>query len=86
MIHNYRWRLSLAKGDPKYDDLEKRLAEGPAITVPTITLDGDANGVAPASDGASYRKRFSGKYMHRILSGASVTICLRRRRNLSPKR
>jgi pimeloyl-ACP methyl ester carboxylesterase len=70
VIHNYRWRLSLAKGDPKYDDLEKRLAEGPIITVPTITLDGDANGVAPATDGASYRKRFSGKYMHRILNGS----------------
>ena len=44
MIHNYRWRLGLAEGEPKYDDLEKRLAEGPVITVPTITLEGDANG------------------------------------------
>jgi hypothetical protein len=56
VIHNYRWRLSLAEGDPHYDDLEKRLAEGPAIAVPTITLDGDADGVAPATDGTSYAK------------------------------
>jgi hypothetical protein len=44
VIHNYRWRLSLVEGEPKYDNLEKRLAEGPVITVPTITLEGDANG------------------------------------------
>src|SRR3979490_2609118 len=54
VIHNYRWRLSIAKGDPQYDDLEKRLAEGPVIAVPTITLDGDSDGVAPASDGTSH--------------------------------
>jgi pimeloyl-ACP methyl ester carboxylesterase len=67
VIHNYRWRLSLAPGDPKYDDLEKRLAEGPVIAVPTITLEGDANG-APA-DGAAYRNKFSGQYAHRIITG-----------------
>jgi len=68
VIHNYRWRLGLAEGEPKYDDLEKRLAEGPVITVPTITLEGDANG-APHPDGSSYAKKFSGKYAHRIVKG-----------------
>jgi len=68
VIHNYRWRLGLAEGEPKYDDLEKRLAEGPVITVPTITLEGDANG-APHPDGSSYARKFSGKYAHRIIKG-----------------
>jgi pimeloyl-ACP methyl ester carboxylesterase len=68
VIHNYRWRLGLAEGEPKYDDLEKRLAEGPVITVPTITLEGDANG-APHPDPSSYAKKFSGKYTHRTLTG-----------------
>ena len=68
VIHNYRWRLGLAEGEPKYDDLEKRLAEGPVITVPTITLEGDANG-APHPDPSSYAKKFSGKYAHRIIKG-----------------
>jgi pimeloyl-ACP methyl ester carboxylesterase len=68
VIHNYRWRLGLAEGEPKYDDLEKRLAEGPVIAVPTITLEGDANG-APHPDAASYRKKFSGKYAHRVIKG-----------------
>jgi pimeloyl-ACP methyl ester carboxylesterase len=68
VIHNYRWRLGLAEGEPKYDDLEKRLAEGPVITVPTITLEGDANG-APHPDGSSYARKFSGKYAHRIITG-----------------
>ena len=69
VIHNYRWRLSLAEGDPQYDDLEKRLAEGPVIAVPTITLDGDSDGVAPATDGTSYAMKFSGKRTHRIIKG-----------------
>lgn len=68
VIHNYRWRLGLAEGEPKYDDLEKRLAEGPDITVPTITLEGDANG-APHPDASSYAKKFSGKYAHRTITG-----------------
>jgi pimeloyl-ACP methyl ester carboxylesterase len=68
VIHNYRWRLGLAEGEPKYDDLEKRLAQGPVITVPTITLEGDANG-APHPDSSSYAKKFSGKYSHRIIKG-----------------
>jgi pimeloyl-ACP methyl ester carboxylesterase len=68
VIHNYRWRLSLADGDPQYDDLERRLAEGPVITVPTITLESDANG-APHPDPASYARKFSGQYTHRIITG-----------------
>jgi len=68
VIHNYRWRLALAEGEPKYDALEKRLAEGPVITVPTITLEGDANG-APHPDASSYAGKFSGKYAHRIIKG-----------------
>jgi pimeloyl-ACP methyl ester carboxylesterase len=68
VIHNYRWRLGLAEGEPKYDDLEKRLAQAPAITVPTITLEGDANG-APHPDPASYAAKFSGKYEHRTIRG-----------------
>jgi pimeloyl-ACP methyl ester carboxylesterase len=67
VIHNYRWRQGLVKGEAKYDDLEKRLAEAPVIMVPTITLEGDANG-APHSDGSAYAKKFSGKYAHRIIN------------------
>ena len=68
VIHNYRWRLGFAEGESKYDDLEGQLAAGPAITVPTITLEGDANG-APHPDPGSYAKKFSGKYSHRTLTG-----------------
>ena len=68
VIHNYRWRLGLAQGEARYDDLEKRLAEGPVITVPTITLEGDANG-APHADPSVYAKKFSGRYEHRLLKG-----------------
>jgi pimeloyl-ACP methyl ester carboxylesterase len=68
VIHNYRWRLGLAEGESKYDDLEKRLAEFPVITVPTITLQGDADG-APHPDASSYAKKFSGKYSHRVIKG-----------------
>jgi pimeloyl-ACP methyl ester carboxylesterase len=68
VIHNYRWRIELAKGETKYDDLEKRLAESPVITVPTITMEGDANG-APHPDPSAYAKKFSGKYASRIVTG-----------------
>jgi len=68
VIHNYRWRLALAEGEPKYDDLEKRLAEFPVITVPTITLEGDANG-APHLDPSAYARKFSGRYSHRTITG-----------------
>ena len=68
VIHNYRWRLGLADGESRYDDLERRLAPAPAITVPTITLEGDANG-APKPDPAAYARKFSGKYEHRTIGG-----------------
>jgi pimeloyl-ACP methyl ester carboxylesterase len=68
VIHNYRWRLGLADGEPKYAGLEKRLAEFPVISVPTITLEGDANG-APHLEPSAYVKKFSGKYEHRTISG-----------------
>jgi pimeloyl-ACP methyl ester carboxylesterase len=67
-VHNYRWRLALAQGERKYDDLEKRLAEAPVITVPTITLEGDANG-APHPESGSYARKFPGKYSHRLIKG-----------------
>ena len=68
VIHNYRWRLGVAEGEAKYDDLENRLAQGPVITVPTITLEGDANG-APHLDPSAYAKKFTGKYSHRTIGG-----------------
>ena len=68
VIHNYRWRLALAEGESKYEALDKRLAESPVIAVPTITLEGDANG-APHPDPASYAKKFSGRYSHRLITG-----------------
>ena len=68
VIHNYRWRLGLAEGEPEYADLERRLAEGPVISVPAITLEGDANG-APHPEPASYATKFSGPYSHRTIEG-----------------
>jgi pimeloyl-ACP methyl ester carboxylesterase len=68
VIHNYRWRLGLAPGDPSLDGLEAKLAMAPQINVPTITLEGDENG-APHADQASYAKRFSGAYLHRLVRG-----------------
>jgi pimeloyl-ACP methyl ester carboxylesterase len=68
VIHNYRWRLGLAEGEPAYEDLERRLAEAPVITVPAITLEGDANG-APHPDPASYAEKFTAKYTHRLIAG-----------------
>jgi pimeloyl-ACP methyl ester carboxylesterase len=68
VMHNYRWRLGIVEGEPKFDDLEKRLAEFPVIGVPTITLEGDANG-APHPDPSAYAKKFSSRYEHRNLTG-----------------
>jgi pimeloyl-ACP methyl ester carboxylesterase len=68
VIHNYRWRLGVAPGEPKYDELEKQLATSPVITVPTITLEGDANG-APHPDPGAYAAKFSGVYLHRSIAG-----------------
>ncbi len=69
VIHDYRWRIGLADGERKYDELEKRLAAGPTISVPSITMEGDANGAAHAADPSAYRKQFTGKYESRIISG-----------------
>src|SRR5580692_11459412 len=68
VIHNYRWRLGLGAGESRYDDLERRLAGFPAITVPTITMEGDANG-APHPDVSAYASKFTGKYEHRVVEG-----------------
>ncbi|WP_321938684.1 alpha/beta hydrolase [Paraburkholderia sp. J8-2] len=68
VIHNYRWRLGLVQGEAKYDDIEKKLAQSPAISVPTITMEGDANG-APHPQPAAYAGKFTGKYQHRDISG-----------------
>ena len=67
-VHNYRWRLGLAQGEARYDALEQKLATAPVITVPTITLEGDANG-APHPDPAAYAKKFVGRYAHRTITG-----------------
>ena len=72
VIHNYRWRLSLAQGEPKYDHLEQKLFAGPVITVPTITIASDFDG--PAADGVGYRRKFTGKYSHRILKGIGHNV------------
>ena len=68
VIHNYRWRLGLAQGEPRYDEVEHKLAAAPVIIVPTITLEGDANG-APHPDSKAYAGKFSGKYTHRLIDG-----------------
>jgi pimeloyl-ACP methyl ester carboxylesterase len=72
VIHNYRWRLSLVKGDPQYDVIEQKLAAGPIITVPTITIGSDFDGAN--ADGKAYAKKFSGKYAHRILNGIGHNV------------
>ncbi|MGX4774418.1 alpha/beta fold hydrolase [Bradyrhizobium guangdongense] len=67
-IHNYRWRLGLVKGESKYEEIERKLAAGPVISVPTITMEGDANG-APHPDSSIYAKKFSGRYDYRLITG-----------------
>jgi pimeloyl-ACP methyl ester carboxylesterase len=68
VIHNYRWRLGLVDGESRYDELEARLASAPEITVPTITMEGDANG-APHPEPEAYAAKFTGKYEHPPLMG-----------------
>ena len=68
VIHNYRWRIGIADGEAQYRDLEARLADAPAIAVPTITMEGDANG-APHPEPGAYRTKFSGPYEHRLVEG-----------------
>jgi pimeloyl-ACP methyl ester carboxylesterase len=72
VIHNYRWRLSLAKGEPRYDELEQKLFARPVIGVPTITIGSDFDGAT--ADGRSYAKQFSGKYSHRVLNGIGHNV------------
>jgi pimeloyl-ACP methyl ester carboxylesterase len=72
VIHNYRWRLSVARGESRYDDLEQKLFKAPVIAVPTITIASDFDG--SAADGTSYRKQFSGKYSHRIFKGIGHNV------------
>jgi pimeloyl-ACP methyl ester carboxylesterase len=72
VIHNYRWRLSLAPGEPQYDGYEQKLATGPAITVPTITIASDFDG--PNADGKAYRNKFTGRYEHRIFDGIGHNV------------
>lgn len=68
VIHNYRWRLGLAEGEAKYDEVELQLAGRPTIAVPTVTMEGDANG-APHPDASAYRTQFVGPYEHRVITG-----------------
>jgi pimeloyl-ACP methyl ester carboxylesterase len=72
VIHNYRWRLSLANGEPRYDELEQKLFQRPVIAVPTITIASDFDGAA--ADGKAYAKQFSGKYSHRVLTGIGHNV------------
>ncbi|WP_405910849.1 MULTISPECIES: alpha/beta fold hydrolase [unclassified Streptomyces] len=74
VIHNYRWRLGLAAGDPRYDGIEAKLGAGPAIAVPTITLDGELDPFTPAGDGSAYRAKFTGPYDHRALEGIGHNV------------
>ena len=69
VIHNYRWRQSLAEGEPRYDGLERPLAAGPVIRVPTIVLEGDANGAPHATGDAAFRQKFTGPYDYRVIAG-----------------
>ena len=68
MIHNYRWRLGLADGEQQYDAVEAKLAAAPPVTIPAITMEGDANG-APHPQPAQYRAKFAGAYAHRLITG-----------------
>jgi len=74
VIHNYRWRLSLEPGEKQYDAVEKKLAAGPTISIPSVTLDGDSDGVVPASDGSAFAKMFTGKHVHHIIKGAGHNL------------
>ena len=74
VIHSYRHRFGLADGDPRYADIQRRLAALPVITVPAITLDGDGDGVAPATDGAAQAGKFTGRRTHRVIPGAGHNL------------
>jgi pimeloyl-ACP methyl ester carboxylesterase len=74
VIHSYRHRFGLADGDPRYAEIQRRLAELPAITVPSITLDGDADGVAPVTDGTAQAAKFTGRRVHRVIPRAGHNL------------
>jgi pimeloyl-ACP methyl ester carboxylesterase len=74
VIHSYRHRYGLAQGDPQYADLQGRLAELPPITVPAITLDGEGDGVAPATDGVASAAKFRGRRTHRVIPRAGHNL------------
>jgi pimeloyl-ACP methyl ester carboxylesterase len=74
VIHSYRHRFARAEGDPQYADLQRRLAALPPITVPAITLDGDADGVIPATDGTATAAKFSGRRTHRVIPRAGHNL------------
>jgi pimeloyl-ACP methyl ester carboxylesterase len=74
VIHSYRHRFGLAEGDPQYAELQQRLATLPPISVPSVTLDGDADGVLPASDGSASAAKFTGRRIHRIVPGAGHNV------------
>jgi pimeloyl-ACP methyl ester carboxylesterase len=74
VIHSYRHRFGLADGDPQYADIQRRLSALPAITVPTITLDGEGDGVAPATDGTASATKFTGRRVHRVVSRAGHNL------------
>ena len=74
VVHSYRHRFARAEGDPQYADLQRRLAALPPITVPTITLDGDADGVSPATDGTATAAKFSGRRNHRVIARAGHNL------------
>ncbi len=84
VVHNYRWRLGLAEGEPKYDAYEKQLAAAPSIHVPTITLEGDANG-APHPEPAAYAQRFTANISTAPSQEASATTSRRRPHEPSPR-
>ena len=74
VIHSYRHRFGLAEGDPRYAELQRRLAELPPITVPAITLDGDADGVVPAIDGSAQAAKFTARRAHRVIARAGHNL------------
>ncbi|MET4198719.1 alpha/beta hydrolase [Bradyrhizobium sp. LA6.12] len=74
VIHSYRHRYGLADGDPRYKDIQDKLAGQPVITVPTVTLDGDADGVIPVTDGSAHASRFSNRLAHRIVADAGHNL------------
>ena len=74
VIHNYRWRLSLEPGEKQYEEIEQKLFAGPSISVPTVTLDGDSDGVVPAGDGSAFARKATGKHVHHVVKGAGHNL------------